>query len=70
MKVVWMLAGFVVGAAAGGLVTLFLVPRSGEATRGQIKDHVEYALQQGQQVAEVRQRELENVFRAMKQPQR
>ncbi len=68
MKALWMLAGFLSGAAVGGGVMLFFVPRSGEATRGRIKEHIEYALEQGQQAAEARQRELENHFKAAKQP--
>lgn len=68
MKALWMLAGFLSGAAVGGLVTLLFVPRSGEATRGLIKDHIEYAVEQGQQAAVARQRELEDHFQAMKQP--
>ncbi|HSJ54079.1 MAG TPA: YtxH domain-containing protein [Anaerolineae bacterium] len=66
----WVLAGFLAGAAVAGLVTLFLAPRSGEATRGMIKEHIEYAVEQGQQAAEVRQRQLGHEFEALKQPQR
>jgi gas vesicle protein len=64
-----MVAGFLSGAAVGGAVTLFLVPRSGEATRRMIKEHVEYAVEQGQQAAEAQQRELGLRFEALKQPE-
>jgi|GEM_PF-1925266 len=70
MKALWVLAGFVTGAAVAGLVTLFLVPRSGEATRDLIKERIEYVVDQGQQAAGVRQRQLEHEFEAMKQPHR
>lgn len=66
--VLWVLAGFLTGAAVAGLVTLFLVPRSGEATRGLIKERIEYVVEQGQQAAEARQRELGHQFEALKQP--
>ena len=68
MKALWVMAGFVSGVAVGGLVMLLFVPRSGEATRGRIKEHIEYAVEQGQQAAEARQRALEDHFKAMKQP--
>ena len=67
--VLWGLTGFVTGAAVAGLVTLLLVPRSGEATRGKIKEHIEYVVEQGQQAAEARQQELGRRFEALKQPQ-
>jgi len=69
-SLLWVLAGFLSGASVAGLVTLFLVPRSGEATRGLIKEHIEYVLEQGQQAAEARQRELGQHFEGLKQPQR
>jgi gas vesicle protein len=64
-----MLAGFLSGAVVGATVTLFLVPRSGEATRSLIKEHVEYVVDQGQQAAEARRRELGHHFEALKEPQ-
>lgn len=70
MKAVWVLAGFLSGAAIGGLVTLFLVPRSGEATRRLITERIEYVVEQGQQAAEARQRELGQHFEALKQTPR
>jgi gas vesicle protein len=70
MKAMWMLAGFLSGAAVGGLVTLFWVPRSGGATRGLIKGHIEYAVEQGRQAAEARQRELGQHFESLKQAPR
>ena len=65
----WVLAGFLSGAAVAGLVTLFLVPRSGEATRSRIKERIEYVVEQGQQAADARQRELGQRFEALKQQQ-
>jgi len=69
-SLLWLLAGFVTGAAVAGLVTLLLVPRSGEATRGLIKERIEYVVEQGQQAAEVRKRQLGHEFEALKQPRR
>jgi gas vesicle protein len=70
MKAVWVFAGFVTGAAVAGAMTLFFVPRSGQETRSRIKEHIEYAVEQGQQAAETRQRELGHHFEALKQPTR
>ena len=69
-SLLWLLAGFVTGAAVAGLVTIFLVPRSGEATRDLIKERIEYVVEQGQQAAEARERELGYEFEALKQPRR
>jgi gas vesicle protein len=52
MRATSFLIGFIVGMAIGGAVGMFLAPRSGPATREQLKRRWNEALEEGRQAAE------------------
>ena len=67
-KVLDWVGGLLLGSIIGaGLVLLFL-PRSGAETRRRIQGRVDAILEEGQQAAEIRRKELIGRFETLKQP--
>ncbi len=52
MRLINFLAGFIVGMALGGTITILLAPQSGPETRERFWSRVEAILDEGRQAAE------------------
>lgn len=66
-KVLMFIAGFLVGAWAGGLISLLFAPEPGEELQLRIRESVEQLVQEGKTAAEARRHELEEQLESFKQ---
>ena len=66
-KFVLFVAGFLVGAWTGGMISLLFAPAPGQELQLRIREGVEQLVQEGKSAAELRRHELEEQLESFKQ---
>lgn len=59
MRVINFLLGFLIGALAAAIAVLLTTPQSGNALKGNVRSHIDRALDEGRKAADARRAELE-----------